>query len=647
MTQKFCPSTRALLQFIYAAEEFASWVHRPDRTLPELLLILVGIRVPEIERLPPALTTDVCRSLVSAALLLPRADDHDLGYAATELVRALTRFLAKAPLCFADPAIVHCLQAVATVKVIAVPLHEVRWHPQYARLDAVLQLVRLTLFTAPGVTGVDLPALASLCPAACAAVVRGGPSPPPRDLARCIAVDSVAPFAAFPEVPSDLLELAVFCRGTLALENAVDVFAQRLGRILNRVWDAIAPNAVASLDIETLVACAKIAEAVIAFGSDSRSHAVHPHWFAAAAAVADAIVASPLFPRGSVRSPVAFVLCAAFDDLALACVRRVRDCLAFLLSVDPTPGRVLLLAAGLENEKWDVPHRSTKTGYFAVNIQDIAAWGLTPLKLPTEYTAEICARFFVVVAKTALRYRLGSRVLYPLLSTPIWLVESIGAVASQLDPATSPSTFLRFLGFIERIVSEPHVKTFILMNAEEAFWNPLLDAAQPTACEISGRVPARVFRIVARLSDFSCSLKPAAFGGQRLIFDCLRYNVVASFCELLSELPECTALPPPERGNLALSALEMILAWCDPLPLAAFVASKIDPDVVSGIAAMASDAGPIFAPICAELAQQIAEALERGRVSDSEELTQTQNRFAEEGEAIDLLRDLYFHFLAA
>jgi hypothetical protein len=305
---------------------------------------------------------------------------------------------------------------------------------------------------------------------------------------------------------------------------------------------------------------------------------------------------------------------------------------------------VLLLTTGIGNEKWDMAHRSNK-GYFAVNVPDIFAWGLTLLKVHTEYTAEICARFFVLMVKTALRYELGSGVLYPILSIPIWLVQSVGGIASRLDPVVSPNAFLRFLGFIERIVGDPHIRTFILINADEEFWNRLLEAAQPALCEISGRVPARIFRIIGRLSDFSCSLKPAAFGGQRLIFDSLRHNVVASFCEILSQMPECTGLSLPERGNLAMSALEMILAWCDPLPMAAFVASKIEPDVVAGIAAMASQSGPVWASACADFAQQIAEHLERGRLADSEDLPRTQERFVQEGGTVNELRELFFHFL--
>jgi hypothetical protein len=86
-------------------------------------------------------------------------------------------------------------------------------------------------------------------------------------------------------------------------------------------------------------------------------------------------------------------------------------------------------------------------------------------------------------------------VLYPLLQTPIWLLCQIGEIARQLDPMIQLITFLRFLGFIEKLVADPHVKTFVVIHTDDAFWGilehtivpplPHLTVVWPHGCFVS------------------------------------------------------------------------------------------------------------------------------------------------------------------
>jgi hypothetical protein len=646
------PKCRFLLQMVAKAEQFAFWVNAPSRTLPALRLILSCFRPPHAYEIPAPLASEISRCLVIAALLATAFADAALGPVVADLAVVVTHFLADYPLSFVNASTVACLQGIASERVVAVPLREARAHPRAVPLAALLQLVRFSVFASTAQSAADLAALASLCPAACAEVLRLRAPLLARDpallaaLAQGAPADAAAQFASFARFPERLPELAVLLRADLALPARLKLFSRRLGRILHAVFAAAGANRVASTDAEALIACARIMESLVGFAGAAplRYHAlpsVFPHLFAVALAVADALVASPLFPQAHRRAPLAFLVGAAFGDLAQACMRSFREFLPFLVQTDATPGRVLLMALALEGAA------AGARRFFVANLPQLVAFGLAILKVPTEYTAEIAARFFIACVQACVTGQAGRETLYPLLQTPIWLVCRVAAVAANIEPIAQPATFLRFLGFIEKIVVDPYVRTFILTHADDAFWSALENAVSVALGFLHGRLPARVFRIVGRLCDFSCSLRPECPGGQRLVFDCPNHAVVAAFCQCLTRIPYCP-LSPPEFGNLAMSAFEMLLAFCDPPPLAAFVAAQINPDTISQIVVMAAKSGTVFGEICRDLAGQITRSFERDAASqDPLEFASIQDRFAMEDRSQEILSGLYFSFLVS
>jgi hypothetical protein len=233
--------------------------------------------------------------------------------------------------------------------------------------------------------------------------------------------------------------------------------------------------------------------------------------------------------------------------------------------------------------------------------------------------------------------------LYALLIPVLLLVGAVGRVAFGLDPIADPSTWVRFLAFVEKVVADPIVKTFVLLNATEDFWRLLEEWVTPDRCVVCGRVSARIFRIFARLSDFSASIRPACLGGQRLVFDCLSGEIIARLCDALNGITDSDR---PDRGVLAMSALELILSWCDPPPVAVFAATRINPSTIKTLRKMGGDAGEVFSEACADMSAVITRKLDDAVVmGDPEELQSVQGEFAGQPDAAERKAGLFINWL--
>jgi hypothetical protein len=163
---------RVLLHAIYVAEQFAIWVSSSQHDLPLLRFILSAFRPPPSCLLPLPLSTEICRCLISAALVISSFPDGDLANISGDCISILGHFLELNPLSFAHPSIIWALQQVRTRRVIAVSLRESLSHPYFVPLDGFLQLVRFSLFAALFNSEKDLLHLASLCPSACGEILR-------------------------------------------------------------------------------------------------------------------------------------------------------------------------------------------------------------------------------------------------------------------------------------------------------------------------------------------------------------------------------------------------------------------------------------------------------------------------------------------
>jgi hypothetical protein len=81
-----------------------------------------------------------------------------------------------------------------------------------------------------------------------------------------------------------------------------------------------------------------------------------------------------------------------------------------------------------------------------------------------------------------------------------------------------------------------------------------------------------------------------------------------------------------------MSALELIVALCDPLPLAAFVSTHHGQRVVDWMERMGTESGEPLAGICHEFANVVRRKLDRVvEEGDSNELIHTQQKFQKYG----------------
>ena len=649
-------SCEKLLKAIYAARSLRSWVAAQDRNPYALKLILDAVMPAQIDELPLECSTEIARCLIVCALLLRTMNDIDLRETCCALVRCIARFLKYAPIAFANPSTVYCLQQVATEKVIAAPLLDVRNHPGDVSIDSVLQLVRFSLFARLVRDKAKLLDIASICPAACVEVLTVNHAMFHNDpnamkfLTTSLAVESVAPYAEFESIPEDLLELAIFLHSKSAERLKTKAMTRYVGQILHLVCSTIKENAKGSTNVSVLIGAAKIMSYFIGFDQPPfPTHqfrgfsAVTPHFYYAACLVADAIVASPLYPHQGNKTPISFQLKAAFLDLAGVLANKPKDFLAYLLNSGPKPGRILLLASAIESatdaaaKQWGNAVR--------VNLPDILKCGMAILKVPTEITSMIAARFYSALLTHTLKMGLPRLALVPILMTPIELTAAIGHVSFSVEEITDASAILHYLGFLERILDNNVLKTFIILHAQNSFWHPLFTWIDSKIVKLAARVSARVFRIFAKLSDFANSMRPRVVGGQRLIFDVLYHGMIARICDELGNITS-DGLGIQEKGDLAISVLQLLLSWCDPLPVAAFVSSRVTQDMVKNFVEMGVDAGDYFKKITEELESAIVPAFRHAsETGDVEELASTQETFIKGRAVVERLTGLFFTLL--
>jgi hypothetical protein len=484
--------------------------------------------------------------------------------------------------------------------------------------------------------------LAAICPAALTEVLRQNPTLANDQtalsfLTHSVAVDAVSLFATFKETPRRLLDLAIFLRSQSGEGMKQKIYVQYLGRTLYSIWLKTEEQRHGSTDLESMIGCVKVLVSLIRYDSGNQGkfpycELLFSHFYIVAAAVAQTIIASPIYPHFQIKTPEAFFLRSAFDDLAFACIQKFRHLLTVLLNCDPTPGGVLLLASGLETIDPEQHRRTSFLNIFILNLSELLRFGFSILKIPNEHTTTIAARFYLSLVKITRRYRIGSHILYELLEAPMLLVEAVGKIAPTLDPITESTTWCQFLGFLEKILVDPTIKSFLILEGRKTFWRPLTQWTAGKRVGICCRVGARVFRIFAKLSDYSKSLKNCCPGGQRIVFDCLPYGIVRRLCRSLNSLGECGNANRNERGVLAMSALELIVALCDPLPLAAFVGCELEQRVVDWMERIGAESGEPFAGICHEFSSVVRRKLDRAVVEgDSGELIRTQQAFQEYG----------------
>lgn len=645
-----------LLKAIYAGQRLRSWIATQNRNPYALKIILEAVLPAQIDELPIECSTEIARCLIISALLLKTMVDIDLRDTCRALVRCIVRFLKYAPMAFANSSTVYCLQKVATEEIIAIPLLDVRSHPDDVTIDSVLQLVRFALFARTVNDKSLLLNIASICPAACVEVLvarhemfKDDPKAM-KFLTSSIAVDSVAPFAVFDSIPEDLLELAIFLRSNSSERLKAKAMTRYVGQILHLVWSTIKEHVRGSTNVRVLVGAAKILSYLIGFDQPPfPTHqfrgfvAVTQHFYHVACLVADAIIASPLYPHQLSKNPISFQLKAAFEDLAGVLAAKPKDFLSYLLNVSPKPGHVMLLAAAIESA---VDASAKPWGNaIRVNLPNILKCGLGILKVPTEITSLIAARFYLALLTHTLKLGLPRLAFIPVLMSPVELTAAIGQVSFSVEDVTNASVILHYLGFLEKILDNSVLKSFIILHAQNQFWHPLFTWIDSKVAKIAPRVASRVFRIFAKLSDFANTMRPRVVGGQRLIFDALYHVMISRICDVINTITS-DGLTTQEKGDMAISVLQLLLAWCDPLPVAAFVSSRVSEDAVKKFVKMGAESGPYFQQISQDIEAEILPAFRNASENgDPDELQSVQEIFVKGPAVGERLTGLFFTLL--
>lgn len=650
--QKKYEKSMRLLCSIVATKRFTVWVKSSERDALSLEIILESVYPAPMGELPELLIAEIARCLVASSLLLDTLQDCNLSNCCCLLVKCISRVLKYAPMAFATPSTIYCLQQVKTPGVIASPLSDVRNHPEFVQIEQVLQLIKFSLHATIVSKKPDLINIAAICDACKSEVLVHHRDLFEKDekslafLQHSLSSEIVAPYAQYPEkyFPNNLVDLSVFIRSKLDDNIKTKTFTSGVSKMLYMVYHSLKSLPKTPFDAPTLIAAARVMSDLLRFESlrfdlyknkYPGHEAISPHFIAISCQVADSLVNSPLYPRIPSNNPMAFQIQGSLEELAAGIVIRPREFLQYIIATPPTPGRVQLLSSTLKLIADNSPF--LKTGpqliklwneYLVANMVQVTQYGLSILKIPSEITCEIAANFYINIVNASIKMNVGRYVLHPLLNAPLELLSAFGEIAIGIEPINEAKSSLFFLGFFEHIFSSPVIKTYAILLAKGNFWKALKFWLQPEVAVVAGRVTARVLRIFALLSDFSNSMKNGIIESQRLIFDSIHNQIIDDIAEALNNLPECIDLGAQERGLLAMSAMELLLAWCDPVPIAAFVALKVSYDTVLKFKQMGQQAGGYFATICEELAQNILQGFEEGvQNGDSNELANIQNCF--------------------
>ncbi|OHT15135.1 hypothetical protein TRFO_42699 [Tritrichomonas foetus] len=611
-----------LLRSMYSSIRFTKWVISQNRNGYSLQMILNSILPARILELPPELASEIARCLVISSLMLNSLPPFEIQETQQLLVSCISRFLKYRPEAFANASTVVCLREVATRSLIAPPLCEARKHPELVGIPNILQLIRFWIFNIGTKNINKLINYAAICPTLQAEIYSQHYKLFENDpkanyfFKRSLVIDSIANNMKFDEIPSDLHELAIFLISHSSDTLIVNAYTKQLGNIIAKVYRQIKELPPASSDANLMISCAKIMCSLISFESNYYQkmkiegyEPLSPHFFCTAVAVGQAILSSPLYPHFPTKNYVSFLLKSAFDELSGICASRPKEFLTYLLNVSSNPAKCLMFCTGLNYPLVRDNHHNTWKNYIAANLSDVLKMGLSLLKVPNNITTGIVANFYLTIVKFAIKTQFTHKLLYGILMAPINLFNSVSEMALQTEPIYSAKTTICFLGFIEKILENPFVKSFFLVNVNINFWNRLKFFVSPEVSAISGQLAARSLKIIAKLSDYCNTINPQITGGQRILIDTIHYNVLIDIIKVLNQISECNFATFHDRGVIALSAAELLLSWCYPHPITEIVRNELNPEFIPKIRNMAKESGPLFEPLVNSILNQVEENL--------------------------------------
>ncbi|OHS96231.1 hypothetical protein TRFO_37645 [Tritrichomonas foetus] len=605
--------------------------------------------------LPNLLAVEISRCLVISVFLFDSFSSYDLSKVRSNLISCITTLLMLSPSSFGNSSTIECLHKIRTSKKLAIPLIDSNEHPNRVPLISILQLIRLSLFSIHNYDQFILLDIASVSPASQSTVLMFHPKLYELDkkqhfFNRCLSIDSAAKYIKFGKTPKDLIELAIFLRSPELTPAHLNVLTKDLNKIVFIVYNSVKRLHRSTTDARILIASAKIISFFISFTDIDLIHnptAQLPRTYVyISEKICDSIVSSPLFSLIPNSKPISFLLLSAFEELADSLALHPFSFLSVITNTNPTPGRVLLLSYVIKSKNFEKLVFIWKE-MIKFNLGKIISFGLSILKVPSVITCNIAADFFIALVEIACRYQIPQDNIFQLCQTPLLMLNNLVIRLLELDPIHNSISMINFLCFLHRLISKSKImKSFILLTGGIKFNEKLISLIKSDISAISGKLSAKAIQIIAAVSDYNNTLQPKVLAAQRLIFDVPHHYWIRDWIHELNQTSECEFLPKHERGIFALAATELLIAWSEPPPLAAFVSKNLNTDFVHKIENFAKDAGN---PFDYAVFKMLGKVKEKYAVAEAEEnqddLINTQLKFQSQN-ACKTLQGMFFKIIS-
>lgn len=262
--------------------------------------------------------------------------------------------------------------------------------------------------------------------------------------------------------------------------------------------------------------------------------------------------------------------------------------------------------------------------------------------------------------------------LYAILFAPMNMLIIVSNSLFQIEPINNPKKVIFFLGFIEKILSSTEapdldlnatvvmpkeeedeeqkspekkvtyikmktnvnataiVKSFFVLNGPMAFWDCLYNMINSKMSSASGLLAARALRIIALISDFNNTLQIRLSMAQRLVIDVLHNSIITNIIDMLNRMniQNFESISSHEKCTLSLAMAQLLLSWCEPLPLTAFVATRVSYGLVN-----------LIEKLSFSISNSNSNFLKKGNSSNSQALTIKQKQsLAFENSVLDILK---------
>ena len=662
-----------LLKVIHTAIKLTKWVSNDNKSSYALQIILHSLKDLKLAKIPSHLAIEIARCLVISSFFFNSFAYDDLNNLKSDFILCITNILLEHPYAFGNSSTVECLKYFNSHsknhKIIAPPLLEANEFPKFVSVNSILQLIYFILFSIHDYDYPILLKIASICPGTHSSILYYHPElavmeekNKKRFFTKCLSIKCASRFLNFEKIPNDLFELAIFLNSPNINISHLKVLTKKLNKTISNIYNSIRRLPRITSDIRALISNSNLLSFILIFASDyfdcdcnsakgdTNSEETHESKFFndytivpyfmmyLVEKLSDLIVASPIFPHIPNEDPYSFLLNKSFEELAYSVSFHPKSFLASLLASNSTPGRVFLLTSTIayikENSNSSQRRKSMKKenewkNIINANINKIVHYGLSILKIPSEITCKIASDFFVSIINYICQERFSKNIIDLILYEPVEMFSKVMSFFTEYETISNPKSTILFLGFLQRIISKsPIIKTFFILKCSMFFVKMLKGLITLDIASLSGFLASRAIQIIAALSDYGNSLQPEVNVAQRLIFDVIHHNLLQSFIEELNQINFSLPMPTQERSILVFSITQLLVSWCEPVVVTAYIANIISPNLISNCEMQANDMEEPFKSSILEMLSKVKQCFESSASNvDYSDFDRTQGKF--------------------